>query len=1276
MLQIRGISKTYRTGALVQKALDDVSLSLRDSEFVAILGQSGSGKTTLLNVIGGLDRYAEGDLIINGASTGKYNNRDWDAYRNHSVGFVFQSYNLIPHQTVLANVELALTISGGISMRERSRRAKEALARVGLADHIHKKPSQLSGGQMQRVAIARALVNDPDILLADEPTGALDSETSLQVMDILKEVASDRLVVMVTHNPELAEKYATRIVRLRDGRITDDSDPFEPDLNAEAEHRRPSRASMSFLTALNLSLHNLWTKKVRTLLVAFAGSIGIIGIAAILSMSNGADTYIRSVQEETLKSYPLQITATGMDLSSLMSVTGGGSPVSGAEATDEAEVREWAMVTSILSRVTKNDLAALREYIENGGTDIYDHVQAIEYDYNIVPQIYKVSESGKDRQVNPDRSFASIGYAATDTMSGLMTGISGTGSFYALPQTDAVYRTSYELKAGHWPESWNECVLVLSKGGFVSDLNLYAMGLRDPADLDELVRAFAEGYKANVEVTEPRTYNYADFVGIEFKLVPSADKFTYDPVYGVWSDRSEDGAFMNGLLSRSETLTVVGVIQPAEDNDSPILNVGIGYPYSLTERLMEEASGKEAVEAQLSAPDKDIFTGREFEDENSDDFSPDLSSLFNIDKDVISSLLDYDPEEFKAAFADMEMEDFDLDELDLGSLDLGELDLEGLDLEGLDLEGLDLEDLDLGELDLDDIDVSDVDLDDIDLEDLDLGEMDIASPELTPEQTAELISLIKFNATPEDMQEVFAGFIEGYLEYAANDPRTDYAGLSDAVTAYLATDEARDIIVAEVSAAVDEAVETAFDTDVLTNAMLKIMLGFPMYLAQNGMDSGVVSISVLDDYLRLESTRQVINEAVADIRDQMVDAISMSDLSANIGNALYEGYREYAEKNAKPDPSRLGDSLSAYAALPGTAEKLTADMAKYIDTSAVEKRVGEMIAEYAESLKPVIADAVRKSVEQIVVQVAGQVAAQAAEKVAASVVKAVAENTAKTVAENVAKAVAKKVAGAAAKAVAENMETVVGQMTEKAQDLLDLDPEALADAFRFRMSAEELRDLMTAMLSSEGNSCDANLRKLGYADFDNPSTVTIYPVDFEGKQQIKKIIDDYNAAAEAAGDEDRVIVYTDLVDTLMSSVTSIINAISIILIAFVAVSLVVSSVMIGVITYISVLERRKEIGILRAIGASRRNVSNVFNAETFIIGALAGVMGILITMLLIIPANIIIHDLSGQTGINAILPPVGAVLLIILSIVLTLLGGLIPSRKAARSDPVAALREN
>lgn len=558
MLQIQHICKEYRTDKLVQKALDDVSLNLRDNEFVAILGPSGSGKTTLLNIIGGLDRYDSGDLIINGISTKQYKDKDWDSYRNHTIGFVFQSYNLIPHQTVLANVELALTISG-IGKAERRERAVKALEEVGLGAQLHKKPNQMSGGQMQRVAIARALVNNPDILLADEPTGALDSETSVQVMDLLREVAKDRLVVMVTHNPELAEEYATRIVNLKDGKIRSDSDPYEIDekLYQKPEHKNMGKASMSFLTALALSFNNLRTKKARTLLTSFAGSIGIIGISLILALSTGVNAYIQTVEEETLSEYPLQIQSTGVNLSSMLSEDGT------TQEGEAGEIHVIEMVTDMFSTMNSNDLGALKTYFDDGGGGIGKYVNAIEYSYNAAPQIYRQDEDGV-RQVNPDKSFDALGLGSSSGSNSMMSSMMSTDVFYEMPENTGLYENQYDVKAGRWPKSYNECVVVLTSSGGISDFMLYTLGLRDSMELDDMIQQFIN--EETVEVPDNMgTYDYEDLLGIRFKLVNSADYYEYDSQYEVWRDKSDDDAYMEKLVEDGEDLTIVGVVQPAEN---------------------------------------------------------------------------------------------------------------------------------------------------------------------------------------------------------------------------------------------------------------------------------------------------------------------------------------------------------------------------------------------------------------------------------------------------------------------------------------------------------------------------------------------------------------------------------------------------------------------------------------------------------------------------------------------------------------------------------------
>ena len=636
MLQIQHICKEYRTGNLVQKALDDVSLNLRDNEFVAILGPSGSGKTTLLNIIGGLDRYDSGDLIINGISTKKYKDRDWDSYRNHTIGFVFQSYNLIPHQTVLSNVELALTISG-IGKEERRKRAIDALKKVGLGEQLHKRPSQMSGGQMQRVAIARALVNDPDILLADEPTGALDSDTSIQVMDLLKEVAKDRLVVMVTHNPELAEEYATRIVNLRDGKIRSDTDEYIVDEQTlkEPEHKNMGKSSMSFLTALALSFNNLKTKKARTLLTSFAGSIGIIGIALILALSNGVNGYIQSIEEETLSEYPLQIQSTGFDITSMMvgnTGTDDKSKDSSGKKNKDGQVKVMEMVTNMFSKMNTNDLKSLKKHLEKDNDALKSYTNAVEYDYDVDPQIYREDSDGV-RQVHPDKSFSSIGIGADSGANSMMSSMMSTNVFYRMPKNTSLYEKQYDVKAGRWPKKYNECVLVLSQDGGMSDFLLYTLGLRDQMELDDMIKAFA----SEEEIKTPSslgTYTYKDILNKKFKLVNQADYYEYDSQYKVWKDKSDNAEYMKKLVADGEDIKIVGIVQPAEGSKATALNMGIGYPYSLMTHVAEEAKNSEIVKQQKASPDINVFTGEKF-GEDSGDNGLDMNSLFSVDEDAL-----------------------------------------------------------------------------------------------------------------------------------------------------------------------------------------------------------------------------------------------------------------------------------------------------------------------------------------------------------------------------------------------------------------------------------------------------------------------------------------------------------------------------------------------------------------------------------------------------------------------------------------------------------------
>ena len=718
MLQLNHIKKEYKTGDLVQKALDDVSLNLRDNEFVAILGPSGSGKTTLLNVIGGLDRYDSGDLIINGISTKKYTDRDWDSYRNHTIGFVFQSYNLIPHQTVLSNVELALTISG-ISGAERRSRATKALEQVGLGDQLHKHPSEMSGGQMQRVAIARALVNNPDILLADEPTGALDSDTSIQVMELLKEVAKDRLVVMVTHNPELAEQYATRIVRLRDGVIQSDTAPFAPDDSAQVPpvHKNLGRSSMSPLTALALSFNNLLTKKTRTLLTAFAGSIGIIGIALILSLSAGVSNYIQEMERSTLSEYPLQISTTGVDLAALLdpgSYTSAVANNTNVGATSASSTPEGMVtVRELLSQLTEdnssvNDLASLKKYLDSDECTISEDAASIEYSYGIAPLIYRQNKDGTVRQIFPDSSLSALNN--TTSAAGIVSSMTNQSVFTEMAEEPSLYEDQYDVKAGRWPESYNEAVLVLNSDGSISDYALYILGIED----DSVMMRFLQEYAKNKNTKAPTgygTYPYDTFVGLKYKIVTSSDYYVYDEERQIWRNRSDDEAYVEQLVENSPDLTIVGVVQPRADASSTILPIGVAYTHALTYYAIDHAAESEVVKQQLADPEVNVLTGERFDaDQRETDL--DISSLFSVDTDMLKDAFQFDASKLQFDLSGA----FDLQD---GSFDFSSI----LDPSAFQL--------DLSDLDLSDIDMSDVELPDMDALDLSqlFADMDLSVSE-------------------------------------------------------------------------------------------------------------------------------------------------------------------------------------------------------------------------------------------------------------------------------------------------------------------------------------------------------------------------------------------------------------------------------------------------------------------------------------------------------------------------------------------------------------------
>lgn len=893
MLELNDIKKDYVSGSTTVSALKGINLRFRDCEFVSILGQSGCGKTTMLNIIGGLDKYTSGDLKINGVSTKNYKDRDWDFYRNNSIGFVFQSYNLIPHQTVLSNVELALTLSG-VSKAERKRRAIEALEKVGLGEQIHKKPNQMSGGQMQRVAIARALVNNPDILLADEPTGALDTETSIQIMELLKEISKDRLIIMVTHNPELAKDYSTRIVRLLDGVITDDSDPYsledmEADIKAKEAAKvkasekknkksgKKQKTSMSFFTALSLSFNNLMTKKTRTILTAFAGSIGIIGIAMILSISNGIQLYIDRVQRDTLSSYPITLQAESIDISSMVTSMTGNSD--SAEHEDKTKIYSndimGDMINTMVKEVKSNNLSEFKKYIENGGSDIKSYVSDIQYSYDVPLNIYMKDTSNGVEQLNPSTMFDSIyGEGATSTSSAMSSGM-GMGMFSnssvwnQLLGNQQVLDEQYDVLAGHWPENYNEVVLVVDKNNEVDDYTLYSLGLKDPEEVRTLFKKMMVG--ESYETEKDISYTFDEILDTEFKLVMPTDMYKYNDVTGTWDDYSKDDKYMTNVVNNGTDIKVCGIIRPNDDAVSTSISSGIGYTAKLTEYIIEEVKNSEIAKAQLADTSVDVFTGVPFDNDRNTEITMD------------------DVNAYMAT--------------------------------------------------------------------------------LSPEESAQMQAMT--------------------------------SGMSD------------------------------------------------------------------DQILQL----------------------------------------------------------------------------------------------FSASLKARTTDA----------------------------------------------------------------------------------------------------------------TLDSNKSKLGITDLDTPSQIDIYATDFDSKEKVQNIIKDYNKSQQDDGKEENVINYTDYVGIMMSSVSTIINAISYVLIAFVAISLIVSSIMIGIITYISVLERTKEIGVLRSIGASKKDVSRIFNAETLIEGFVSGALGIVVTLLLCIPANALIKHLTDISNV-AQLPVAGGVILIIISMFLTFIAGLIPAKFAAKKDPVVALR--
>ena len=1083
MLELKSICKRYVTQSFTQVALDSVSLSFRDNEFVAILGPSGSGKTTMLNVIGGLDHFDSGDLLIDGISTKDFHDRDWDAYRNNRIGFVFQSYNLIPHQTILENVELALTLTG-VGHAERRQRAREALEKVGLGEHMNKRPSQLSGGQMQRVAIARALINDPEIVLADEPTGALDSTTSVQVMDLLKDVARDRLVIMVTHNPELAYQYATRIVNLADGKITDDSDPFDVAKAVRREAKPTRKTSMSFVTALGLSARNLMTKKGRTAMTAFAGSIGIIGIAAILALSNGVNGYIKKVEEDTLSSYPLTISKQDYDLSSMMGGQGAvdDEASNGEDLSDDGtdgkapgtdKIPVVTAVKDMFASVKSNDMTSFKAWLDAGGDGIDKEVNAIQYGYGVTPVVYRAGK-GDEKPVRlvPNAMTEAMSGGASSAATVSMESM-GTSVFNEMIDDQSLLDSQYDVVAGHWPTSANEAVMVLSSRGTVGDYTLYSIGALDIDELNDLLNS-AMTADGGVETPETGTdFTYDDALSTTFKVLSPADAYRKNEETGMWTDMSGDADFMAAKVADGIDVHIVGVVRPNETANASALSPGIAYTHALTRQLMERAADSQIVQEQLAHPETDVFTGKSFDElQGEAKQGVDLGSMFSVDEAALKSAFSFDTSALSGAAGG------------------------GIDLTGVDLSGLD-------------IDLSGVG------KDIDFGDIMAKAP--APDFSGIFDGL---ELTPEQMQQV-----------------------------------------------------------------------------------GTLANQLFESFLQSDQFK----------------ALTPDDLK---------------------DASKLAAAFSSYLENDAAAQQCLAQL-RALGGDALAERLQQAMTDYVQKQ---LAPYLQQAMDQVM--------------------KAISEQIASTVSSQLK-------AGAAG--LMDQMATQMSSSFANLASAMRVDASAFARAIHFNMDAEDLSSLMMSYAKASKLTYDNNLTTLGYADEADPISVKIFPRDFEAKERVLDHIDAYNKQVKAAGHDEQAISYTDYMGIIMGSVTDIVNTISLVLIAFVSISLVVSSIMIGIITYISVLERKKEIGILRAIGASRRNVANVFNAETFIEGLIAGVFAVAVVVVVSFPVNA--WALAAKQVPNLMsLPVQDALVLIAISVLLTVVAGLLPARSASRKDPVEALR--
>ena len=1118
MLQLKNISKQYKTGDLVQIALNNVSLNFRDNEFVSILGPSGSGKTTLLNIIGGLDHYDKGDLIINNISTKKYKDRDWDSYRNHTIGFVFQNYNLIPHQTVLSNVELALTISG-ISRKNRKKRALEALEKVGLKDQAHKRPNQMSGGQMQRVAIARALVNNPDIVLADEPTGALDSTTSIQVMELLKEVAKDRLVIMVTHNPELAQKYSTRIVNLKDGVIQGDTNPYELEytFKEEAKHKNMGKSSMSRFTALSLSLTNLLTKKGRTFLTAFAGSIGIIGIALILSLSTGFQNYVDKIQEDTLTSYPLTIQSETADLASaLLSVT---SVNSSNEEIPENTVKEQQNIANLFGSIGSNDLKSFKSYLEDNKDKVDEMVSLTKYSYSVTPTIYTKDVNNELMVVNPSNLTSSLMGSSNSLMSSSMS------IFSEMSESKDMVEEEYDIIDGKLPEAYNEIVLVLPTENTISDMLLYTLGLRDSNELENIISSTLTGEKFE-NSQSPLTFTYKELENIELKLVDPSSIYKYNEDYNIYEDMSKDAAFMENVYNNATKLNIVGIVKPKNN----LSMTGVLYTRDLTEYVINKAKESELVQKQLQNMNINVFSGKDF-DEDDESTGIDFQDLVTIDTDAISSAFN-------------------------------------------------------------------VNINQDDISEMTQGYMSEISSAITADTSVAQTEFLN------NLSTITKNILNDYIY------KNQIGGFAT-------------IKLSQVDDLVNNGLSEAKNQSILKDMETKYVIPADTF---SQMYNGIIT-GFLKQYITMMSGATGTLPSIPGSTTQeepttSENIITNNEISGNIENTInnFESGNVVNNSSSNTVENVIVDDNS---------DDNNMETEKPTDPSAI--LVSNLVDQMVDTL--INQDGIVSGTNEIAIAMTEA-------------------NMQKTILTKVGE--------------------LTGKLMETMASSFNIDTDKFAGAFKFEMNEDEIRRLMETMSSTSAvENANTNLLSLGYQDLDEPTSIYFYFKDFDSKEKFISFLDEYNTKMEQE-DENKVIKYSDLTGLLMSSVKTIIDSVSYVLIAFVSISLVVSSIMIGIITYISVLERTKEIGILRAIGASKKNISSIFNSETFIIGLFSGLLGIGITLLLLIPINLIIHSIN--TDITAVLPFTGGIILVILSVILTLIGGLIPSKAAAKKDPVTALR--